>query len=101
MLRIAAAVSMFLMPSAVLAGAQYCNDDVPYYVEKIPFGYALVHGAWAEYCKQNIQTDSTDYFCDGRDDYRLQITVNDDDLTLTSTQGGDTEFYSCIMDHDT
>lgn len=93
-------IAASILPTGVAAGAQYCNNDVPYYVEEIPHGYAIVHGAWADYCKRNIRTDSPDYICDGREDYRLRFKVEDGNLTISSVHGGDTRFYGCVFGYD-
>ncbi|MCR9139473.1 MAG: hypothetical protein NXI27_25965 [Alphaproteobacteria bacterium] len=97
MLRMVATVSLLLMPSAVLAGDQFCNDDVPYYVEKIPFGYAVVRSAMADYCSQDA-TDSELFSCNGDSGYQIDISLSEDSKTLI-VRG--TEFYACDMNHDT
>lgn len=100
MLKTCAVIAILFMSTNAFARAQYCNDDMNYYIEEIPFGYAIVHMAWAEYCKKNFRTDSPDYICEGRDDYRLRFTVDGGDLTLTSERSAAIEFYGCIFRHD-
>lgn len=77
------------------SGQQYCSDDVDtYYVEQIPFGYAFVHGAYADFCKRDHMEDDPHYICDGNPDYKILFKVTG--KTLTVTQGGSvTVFKAC------
>lgn len=93
------AALLVLAASPAFAGERFCNDGLPYEVEIIPHGFAVVRANSAEYCKRimNFETGelSKRYICDGQDDYQLDFDIDGDELILTYTDGNDALLYRC------
>lgn len=103
-----------VFPRSALAGEQYCDDWSPYYIEEIPFGYAIVRGAWADYCGRNFcvleDCEQGDFFIchgvHGGGGYKLTFRKNNaGDLLMggwNEPESDSARFYPCAMqNHDT
>lgn len=89
------ALTLLSTPSIALAGQQYCSDAIDtYYVEHVPFGYAFVHGAYADFCKRDHMSDDPHYICDGNPEYKILFKLTGKSLTVTQGEGK-TVFKAC------
>lgn len=85
-------LALLLLASPATAGERWCNEHLPYDIERIPDGYAVVRISSADYCKDD---GAGRFICNNRDDYRLDFDVNGSALTLTYTDGKQATFQKC------
>lgn len=89
-----------LTAAPAFAGQQYCSDDADtYYVEKVPFGYAVVRGGYADFCKRDHMSDNPAYICDGDASYKMGFDAKGSDLNVTMPSGEKVRFEACTFEH--
>lgn len=91
---------MLLMLSApAAAGERWCNENLPYDIERIPHGFAVVRINKADYCRENVDwttgEEGPGYICNDDKEYRLDFREDGPTLTLTYTHGQEAQFIKC------
>lgn len=91
-------IFLALMTAPAFAGQQYCSDEAEtYYVESIPFGFAVVRAAYADFCKQDHMSANPAYVCNGDPDYTMGFQPSGDELEVTFPKGGTLKFTACTV----
>jgi hypothetical protein len=86
-------LALLILGSPAMAGEQWgCDADLPWYIERIPHGFAIVRIYRADYCRDDGQKL---FICENRDDYRLGFEDKGDTLTLTYANGEKDVFQKC------
>lgn len=99
-MRALAACIAMLASTPALAGQQYCSDQADtYYIEKIPFGFAVVRAAYADFCNRDHMSNDPLYTCNGDSSYQMGFTVLGDILKVTMPKGGEMEFTACTVEN--
>lgn len=99
MLKLMLSAAMILAPFSAMAGQRYCqekeNTDYETWLERIPYGIAIVDEEWPNYCHlQPHGKEANAFICENLKDAQVIVNIDLDDPRKPVTVNNDV-FVPC------